>query len=307
MSLPWHVLGVGAMGGLFARRLGDAGIPVRLLDHLGLSGKRTLCFQDGVRQHQVSFLAESVLDDAPIHRLLICTKSHTVLRAVEPVVRRLTERADIVLLVNGMGIAEQLRSRLPGVSIIPGTTTAGCYRDHAGCWHMVASGKTILGRFDGESRAPPEWLPDWQRAVPGLDWAADIKPRLLEKLAINAVINPATALFDVPNGALLGEPYSAAVEQAAEETAAILAAIGEKTLSTLVLTRVKAVASATAANTSSMRADLQAGRETEVEAILGYLLETLKQQASMKPDTPVLDSWLERLRDHDAACAKPRS
>jgi 2-dehydropantoate 2-reductase len=119
------------------------------------------------------------------------------------------------------------------------------------------------------------------------------------KLAINAVINPATALHNVNNGGLLSDTLRDEAMLACNEVADILRSIGDAALADQVHDIVTRVARETAANTSSMRADVMAGRGTEVEAILGYLLEYLKAQAQAPVATPLLDNWLQRLRNYE--------
>ena len=105
----------------------------------------------------------------------------------------------------------------------------------------------------------------------------------LEKLAVNATINPITALLDSRNGAVL---YNYAITRAMRlllaeislvfrslpELAALpntLTRFGAERLETLVV----GVAYRTRENVSSMCADVRAGRRTEVEFINGYVVK----------------------------------
>lgn len=93
---------------------------------------------------------------------------------------------------------------------------------------------------------------------------------LAEKLIVNAVINPVTAIFDTRNGAILRNPHLTLLAKGlCEEAAHVLNLDPEKQWR-----RIQQVACNTAENTSSMLKDLKAGRETELEAITGYLIET---------------------------------
>jgi 2-dehydropantoate 2-reductase len=112
------------------------------------------------------------------------------------------------------------------------------------------------------------------------------------KLAVNAVINPCTALNDVANGALAEPPWQEQAEQATREVTQILKAAKQTLVADTLASTIDRVIADTAHNTSSMLADIRAKRPTEHEAILGYLLE----QLGPATDAPLLTSWLSLLR-----------
>ncbi len=300
MSGEWHILGAGAIGGLFARRLQLAGATVVVLSRHAAEKTRTLHFIDHGQTSNIALPCEPFTEGPPVSRLLVCTKAPGVLPALTSMASRISTDTQLILLVNGMGIGERVRAQFPNNAIAIGTTTAACFRDQNGAWNPVAAGETYLGWMDQRRTALPDWIELWQAAVSGFGWQEDIEEKLLAKLAVNAVINPATALWDVSNGAIIEPPLEKLSQQACAEVGAVLAQAGLDELSTTVQQRVWSVAAATAANTSSMRADLQAKRATEVEAILGYLLDTLKQRGAHPPATPLLDEWLQQLRDYEA-------
>ncbi|KAI9849190.1 MAG: hypothetical protein M1838_000267 [Thelocarpon superellum] len=110
----------------------------------------------------------------------------------------------------------------------------------------------------------------------------EILKQQLEKLAVNAVINPLTTIYNCRNGALL---YNRGVTQTMhgllDETAAVCRALpelqGEEDLSARFTTRrlvprVVDVAMRTKTNVSSMRQDVQRGRHTEIDYINGYIV-----------------------------------
>ena len=111
---------------------------------------------------------------------------------------------------------------------------------------------------------------------------------LIEKLVVNCVINPLTAVLGVKNGELLKNPlYSELFESLFEEVAAVLE-LPEPEKS---LEHVKSVCIKTAGNKSSMLKDLENDRETEVDAILGYVLS----EAAKKGVKPHLASSLYKM------------
>lgn len=302
--MEWHVLGVGAMGGLFARRLHAMGLGVTLLsrDQPLTTHACTLPFAHDTAGSSPDFSVSSIHDHTPINHLLVCTKAFSTLSAVGSVVDRLSADACVVLLGNGMGYHEQIAALLSSQTLLTGTTTAACYRtvDEAQggyLWHLASEGETVLGHFHGGPK--PAWFDTFTQQPWSCDWSPHVGALLLGKLAVNAVINPPTALYNICNGALLTAPYQAEFDAAIDEVASLLIACGEATIASLVGDRARDVARTTARNTSSMRADLQSGRQTEIEAILGYLLEELplrRHKSHAIPPTPVLSDWLRTVR-----------
>jgi 2-dehydropantoate 2-reductase len=107
----------------------------------------------------------------------------------------------------------------------------------------------------------------------------------LTKLAINAIINPLSAIFDCFNGEIFQSPrIRILIDLMIEEVSAvILAILRSKTpnIDPLVYERfsvpqlteiIDRVGEQTAKNISSMRQDLLAKRQTEIEYINGYVV-----------------------------------
>ncbi|HLQ71767.1 MAG TPA: ketopantoate reductase C-terminal domain-containing protein, partial [Bacillota bacterium] len=99
------------------------------------------------------------------------------------------------------------------------------------------------------------------------------EPLLKEKLIINTVINPLTALFRIKNGYILKVPH---IERLAyllcKEAAFVLNLDFQKAWG-----KVRAVVDNTGENISSMLSDVNKRRETEIDAITGYILRNSKE------------------------------
>lgn len=92
---------------------------------------------------------------------------------------------------------------------------------------------------------------------------------LVEKLIINATINPITALFHMKNGEIIHNQYiNTLAKKLCEEAALILELDAAEQWG-----RIQEVAKNTEGNTSSMLMDISQGRQTELEAITGYLIK----------------------------------
>lgn len=274
----WHVLGVGAIGSVMATALQRAGHSVTLLmrdDTLPESGSVTLTLTKDSQTHSVLFEATSPAQlqacGATIEHLLVTTKSYDVVGAVNAVAQSLGANSHVLLLTNGMGLIERLRTAHPALTFFTGTTTEGAYRKQSLHTVHAGSGQTRIG--GGTSHLAPSWFTHWQGAVANSSWDASIEDALWEKLAINCVINPLTALHDCPNGALAeSQSLREQVKQLADEVCQVSYAAGfTKTAQTLHST-LATVIQGTAKNRSSMLQDVANGRRTEIEDITGYLL-----------------------------------
>lgn len=103
---------------------------------------------------------------------------------------------------------------------------------------------------------------------------------LIEKLMVNVAINPLTALLQVPNGMLVTHaPYRQAMEQLFHEVTSIFQIEQRER----IWKHIETVCQQTAANRSSMLCDIEAGRMTELDAILGYVIERANERCVPAP------------------------
>ena len=281
-NTPWHILGAGAMGTLFAHRLSAAGLPVVLVGREARGTVlHTLRTADGDRERP--FSVEGPGSPGTVARLLVTVKAPSVVAAVNALAPRLAPAAVVVVLANGRGYREALASCLGRRPLYRGVTSEGAYRESETLTVHAGSGRTRIGNPAGEPVAPA-WFSAGPGRLPRVAWDAAIEQALWEKLAVNCVINGVTALHGCRNGALLTDP--AARRDCAAlclETVAALRALGQPRLAATLPGTVAEVLRATAGNRSSMLADRLAGRETEIDAINGFLLERCRAQGGRLP------------------------
>ena len=294
MSERWHVLGVGAIGGLFACRLQSGGADVTLLTKKGEQPSRELILKSGQEQRFQFPQQNLAIGQEPIEYLLVCTKAWAVESAIEAIAPRLSATSVVVLLCNGMGLAEAVAPLIGEAQLVVGSTTSGCRRAEKGELIVSGEGRTQLGTLD--AGLAPTWLSPWRRGVPDFEWETDIRSVLLAKVALNAVINPLTALHGVTNGELLQPPLQAITENVIEEVQSVLVSADATEIASALPAQVRAVCDSTAANHSSMRVDLEGGTQTEIDAIVGWLLSSLTPHP---PATPVLSELYEAVKERD--------
>jgi 2-dehydropantoate 2-reductase len=278
----WHVLGAGAMGCLWASSLASCGNAVRLLLREPLAQARLLDIRlnalDGSRR-EVQVCADGSGDESPIGKLLACTKAPALLPALEQIAHRIAPGATVVLLQNGMGFHEAVATLLPQARVFCALTTEGAFLEGAFSVRHAGRGETLLGAWCAADAAAASAVAS-ELGGSGLRvrLAENIHQALWKKLAVNCAINPLTALHGCANGELLTQPaLRCEFDAVCAELAVILAGLGHADIAPGIAEEAARVARATAANRSSMRQDLEAGRETEIAFITGFLCERARE------------------------------
>ena len=285
---PILIAGTGAMACLFAARLA----PLTQVTMLGTWEDGLAALQDhGVRlvgtdgaETSVSVHATSDPQDCVGHRLaLVLVKSWQTERSARQLSNCLTPDGVALTLQNGLGNLEILQEKIGQARAALGVTTAGA---------------TLLG--PGHVRAGGAG-PTTIRSQPGLDplidllqesgfevkTADDLDGLVWGKLAINAAINPLTALLGVPNGELPKRADALAVMiAAAQETAAVAAKRGVRIPFDDPGSAAVDVAQKTATNRSSMLQDVTRGAPTEIDSICGAIF-----REGERVDVPTPTNW----------------
>ncbi|MES1929005.1 2-dehydropantoate 2-reductase [Salinisphaera dokdonensis CL-ES53] len=273
----WVLVGAGHIGTLAAAYLRAAGHGVTVIRRAAAAPiDTTLIFADGRGTQRLRLpvtTPESIAK--PITYLLVACKTPYTEAAVSPL--RLADTATVVRLQNGIGSLDNL---LPGGARLIDAVTTSAVKGTPERHEVVAENATWFG----DGGAAPQWFEGLARHWPHLEWTGAIRQRQWQKLVANAAINPLTALHDVPNGQLLeDETLHARMAAIVREADNLLTALDSDWPGDS-LASVEAVARATAGNTSSMRADVQRGATTEIDAINGWLLE---QGARLGVDLPI--------------------
>jgi len=292
-ATPWHILGAGAMGTLFAHRLTAAGLSVVLVGRVEGNTSIVHTLRSAGGDSERRFLVEGPASAGAVRRLLVTVKAPAVGAAVTALAPRLAPDAVVVVLANGRGYREALAPCLGERTLYRGVTSEGAYRESVTVTVHAGTGWTRIGNPAGEPR-PPRWFTAGPGRLPRVTWDTAIEQALWEKLAVNCVINGITALHGCRNGALLTDPAARRdCDALCLETVAALRALGRPQLAAALPHTVASVLRATADNRSSMLADRLAGRETEIDYINGYLVARCAAQGGQLPRHRAL---LERVR-----------
>lgn len=263
-----------------------------------------------------------------IRNLIVATKAADALPQVDRLRRYLNSESTVAFTQNGMcklwpPLGEAyVSARFPGGAgpkwlacvTTHGVTSLGPFRSvHASPANVLVG--TVMGDTRSGSGSGSDYLAEQIVGAPGLAarrvatrelWVAQ-----LEKLVVNAVINPLTAVLRCKNGeifverddgladamdmlleeasrtlrALVRDPSSDAMlgdegTASAPATEESLRAVREELIERFSFERLKAmvygVGAKVAENTSSMLQDVRAGKKTEIEDFNGWFVETAK-------------------------------
>lgn len=213
----------------------------------------------------------------PVELVGIFVKAYRTEKALCETASRIAETTWLLSLQNGLGFEERFEKYAPG-RVLRGTTAQGATLVEPGRVRWAGRGPTRIGLWG--ARAPEEYPQRVQEIVEALDEAGlqaayepHIERALWVKLLINAAINPLTALFEVPNGALVDDPVLREIlRDLVREAYPVIRRHAEGLSPEEALERVEEVCRATARNLSSMLQDVRRGRPTEIEFITGTLV-----------------------------------
>lgn len=293
MSTPWHILGAGSLGTLWATRLARAGVPVRLIlrNEARLAdyraGQGLTLVEQGVEQ-TYPVVGETPDSPEPIHRLLVACKAYDAQSAIAQLHPRLAPDAELILLQNGLGSQDAVAAQVPLARCIYASSTEGAFRE--GDWRVVFAGHGYTWLGDASHPTPPLWLDELQAAGIPHDWASDILTRLWRKLALNCAINPLTVLYQCRNGGL--QAHACEVATLCAELAELLECCGQPAAAQDLHSEVQRVIQATAANYSSMHQDVANHRRTEISYLLGYACQAAARHQLMLPHLQQLQARL---------------
>lgn len=189
----------------------------------------------------------------------------------------------LVLLHNGMGTIELVQKKLPTINVVAATTTYGAFKPDTNQLAIKGKGETQLGWIQHPTANTNEIEELLSALLPPSTWHQDIRLALWRKLAINAVINPLTALYNIKNGELAQPGYQRQISALCDEISHIMQQLGFDLKTDDLLTAITRVIQQTGANYSSMNRDINAQRITEIDYINGYIL---KQAAKLGLSCP---------------------
>lgn len=257
---------------------------------------------------------QEVANGAAISNLVVATKAADAIPQVDRLRRYLGDSSNVLFVQNGVNRlwppygATYIAHRYPGgthPNFLHAVTMHGVFSDGMFKSVHAAPADVVIGPVCPSDRQPGSagHLATLITEAPHLAARAVSKPELwilqLEKLVINMVINPLTAVLRVRNGELFADLNGVAIkvmDTLLEETSSVLQALVRHESSREILEggnismdeltrRLSApelrpmlhrVGEKVKHNKSSMFQDVEAGKQTEIRDLNGWLVETAR-------------------------------
>ncbi len=276
MTRPVYVYGAGALGSVLGALLSRRtqvdllARPAHAAAIRAQGGVRLSVTRPGLYAVRVH---ETAGPPPPGAVVLVTVKAFDLEAALDVLAPHLDDSHLVVVLQNGLGI-RSLAERVLGRSVVRGVTFMAAALEEPGHVAFNAAGKTYLP-------ADEEVLDLWRRCDMPAERVADVSTYVWRKLAINAVINPLSALLGVPNGELLQLP--GLTRGLVEEAVAVARLEGQSLVVDETIAKVEASMRQTARNRSSMLQDIRAGRSTEIDWITGAIVRLARRHGVAVP------------------------
>jgi 2-dehydropantoate 2-reductase len=283
------VVGAGAMGSLFGALLSSVA-SVSLLDPwedhvseinehgLGLSG------ESGERTIWLPATSDpSALPSADL--AIVFVKSSKTAWAAEVAASILKPDGLVITLQNGLGNSDILEARVGPERTAAGVTSHGATLLGPGRVRHAGKGPTHLGFYQENEDRVRRVADVFSRAGLEVHVSDSVRSLIWGKLITNAGINALTAILRVRNGVLVEvEPMRDLMDAAVREAAQVAAAKGIQLPYEDPVSYVRAVATRTGQNLSSMLQDTLRSAPTEIDVINGAIA---REGAALGIATPV--------------------
>lgn len=300
--------GAGAMGGVWASRLREAGHAVHILDvskeALAAIGRDGLIVErnDG----STPAFAIPATDDAaaigPCDAIIFFTKAHHTRSAAESARHLVDARTTVASLQNGWGNADTLAGVFDPAQLAVGVTYHSAKVVAPGrIAHTADSGPTFLGPWlDGASLDRAQALGD---AMNGAGIATtvtpEVKTEIWKKLILNSATLPIASLTRLYTGGIgSNEEVLLVCDALASEAAAVAKAKGLPIEAAERTAYIRKLVAGGGKGKASMLQDVEAQRKTEIEVVNGAIV---REAAALGVPVPLNEAMVRLIHGLEAS------
>jgi 2-dehydropantoate 2-reductase len=307
-----RIVGAGSMGMLFAGKISCTGIRVELITHTmeqrdKLNNKSLCLLENGIEQsiHVWATYCASVdyseSEASDWIFLMVKQKDITdsLFKQLKPFVN---EGTRFLCFQNGLGHLEKVQHEFPENQVYAAVTTEAARKISDDIVEHTGFGITWFGKIEKASSKVLKW-DEQEKNLQNLLINAGFEVYLSNKmnsliwnkLILNSVINPLTAILGIHNGGLLCSPPLRDLMKNLLEEGCTVAHQLDVEIADDLWEQLLQVCERTANNHSSMLQDINEGRVTELEWINGALLKCAKFHQLSLPSHDVLYRMVKHL------------
>lgn len=287
------IIGAGSMGSLYGGLLAEAGNEVYFLDvykeHVDSINKDGLWMEGCSGDRFIKGIkATSKAEEVGVVDLVIVFVKSTITDIAMGQNKAIIGNETIVLtLQNGLGNIEKLETVVDKKQILAGTTAHGANMLGPGRIKHAGAGATVIGELDGENTARVNKIAQLFKdaKLEPVVVSTNVMGLIWSKLLVNVGVNPLTAITGLRNGQLLDFPETEWIgTQAVTEGMEVAEALGIKLEHPDAIGSFRDICIKTAPNISSMLADINNKRKTEINNINGAIV---REGEKLNIETPV--------------------
>lgn len=283
------IIGAGAMGGLMAGALANAGVRIEIIDtdaaHVAVLQERGLKVSGFDMQPARVPVATGATRAGYADLALVMTPAYETASAARTAAEVLSPDGAAVSLQNGLGNAEALIAALGEGRVFMGSTRASADRPAPGQPRLTKMDPTTVGELDGATSDRARWLADaMTRGGMPTHVSDNITGVLWSKFIHNCCINAPSAITGLRMGEVTRVPDLAPLRwQIAEEALAVARAKGIRLEypDPVPMMQVHVWQKFTK---PSMLQHVEEGRMIEIDAINGWLVQEAER---LGVDVPV--------------------
>ena len=270
-SYKWLTFGPGAISGLIAAGL------IRQQQQVAFKTRSTSTtpiqwtLHDSVGQQL--FTTPVYQQQWQPHAVILAVKSYQLNAALKQL-DELSIATDCPVIISHNGILSVTTKR----PLFPLITTHAASRSDLEIFHNGEGESWLANTATNQSITLPAPIANIiSDSFAPIALVSDIDQRRWQKLLINCVINPLTAIYRITNGELAEQQYAQQKQALIGEFIQVASACGHVFDLVHAQQSVERVIAATASNRSSMLADVENNRPTEIDAMNGFILRQAQQ------------------------------
>ncbi|ELQ0051466.1 2-dehydropantoate 2-reductase [Listeria monocytogenes] len=270
-QLKVGIIGAGAMGLLYAANfatISELTLFTRRKEQSDLLNQKGLSLKDRSELKNIHIQATVITDAEKLseQELLIIAVKQYSLKTILPLLRSIPERVPLLFIQNGAAHLDSISLLGDKRTILLGISEHGAGREDDTTVIWRGHGRTKYSIYQGELNEAVIKILDSNPDFP-VEKHASYLDIINEKLFINAVINPLTAVLQVQNGKLLeNKEWHELLKTIVKEIQTVLPVEN-------ALEKVEVICQVTATNFSSMALDRMNNRMTEIDGIVLPILE----------------------------------